>query len=79
MTTRKIEFVKEHSSVTGAWQVLCDACPVIPHLDALGMKRRACMAGITTTEKGCVSMDHCEHYERFSFSNTFATIKCAKP
>lgn len=80
-TIRTVRFQADKKSVVGAWQVVCDECPLKPHLEALGMKPKACIAGIQTNAQGAVPLAQCEHYEKDSIKNEnkVLTLTCKKP
>lgn len=64
----------------GAWEIICDDCPLKPHLEALGMKAKACSAGIQTNVQGAVPLAQCEHYEKDSIKSEGKklTLMCRK-
>jgi len=64
----------------GSWEIICDACPLKPHLEALGMKAKACSAGIQTNVQGAVPLAQCEHYEKDSIKSEGKklTLMCRK-
>ena len=47
----------------GIFEVTCETCPLLPHLNALGQKPRPCMAGIVTNVQGPVVLKKCEHLD----------------
>lgn len=68
-----LRFDKE--SCVGAWEIICDDCPIKPHLDALGMKPKSCAAGIQTNMQGAIPLAQCEHYENDSIKSEGETLK----
>lgn len=52
-----------------------------PHLEALNMKPKACVAGIQTNVQGAVPLSQCEHYEKDSIKSEGKkklTLQCTK-
>ena len=64
----------DKESCLGAWEIICDDCQLKPHLDALGMKPKACAAGIQTNAQGVIPMSQCEHYEKDSIKSKGKTL-----
>lgn len=64
----------------GIFSINCADCPLKPHLEALGMEPRPCVAGITTNVQGPVPIDTCEHYQQESIKleENNLTINCTK-
>jgi hypothetical protein len=77
---RIVKIQLDNTSCLGAWEVICDGCPLKPHLDALGMKPKACAAGIQTNIQGVLPLSKCEHYENDSINGDGdkLTIVCRK-
>lgn len=69
-TTRVVSLQADSDSAVGAWQLLCDQCPLKAHLRALGMKARPCAAGIQTKLQGYVPLKTCDHYVKDSLQST---------
>ena len=70
----------DKESCLGEWEIICDNCPLKPHLAALGMKPKACAAGIQTNIQGAIPMAQCEHYEKDSIKSEgkMLTLTCRK-
>lgn len=71
--------VDEHSPL-GTWSVTCPDCPLIPHLEALGMKQAVCLAGLQTKAQGCVAIQKCNYYQPDSIATEggVASVECTK-
>ena len=73
--------VEKKDNPLDVWEIICDACPLRPHLKALDMKVEPCVAGIQTNVQGAVPLSHCEHYEKDSIKSEgkkVLTLKCTK-
>lgn len=78
---RVVSLLADKTSIVGAWEIICQECPLGPHLEALNMKPRACVAGIQTNMQGAVPLSQCEHYVKDSIKSEgkkSLTILCAK-
>lgn len=74
---RVVSLRADKDSFVGAWEIACEQCPMRPHLEALNMKPKACLAGIQTNVQGAVPLSQCEHYEKDSItSEGVLTLKC---
>lgn len=78
---RVVSLRADKDSCVGAWEITCEQCPMLPHLKALNMKPKACVAGIQTNVQGAVPLSQCEHYEKDSIKSEGIkklTLKCTK-
>jgi len=53
----------------GVFNISCPDCPLNVHADALGVKRKDCVAGMVTNMQGHVPIHQCEHYKKDSIAN----------
>jgi hypothetical protein len=78
---RVVSLRADKGSCVGAWEITCEQCPLLPHLKALDMKAKPCVAGIQTNVQGAVPLSQCEHYEKDSIKSEgkkVLTLKCTK-
>ena len=57
------------------WHMICEECPLLPHLKALKKEARYCQGGIITNVQGPVPLTICEYYVKDSFQEDL-TFKC---
>ena len=72
--------VEKKDNPLGAWEIVCDTCPLRPHLEALNMKPKTCAAGIQTNCQGAVPLSQCEYYVKDSIESEGKrlTLLCRK-
>lgn len=77
---RLVRLDVDQGGLLGSWKLICDDCPLRPHLEALGMELRACSAGIQTNIQGAVPLKDCEHYVKDSVAmdGKRITVRCRK-
>lgn len=77
---RTVKVSKEKKSPLGAWSIVCDSCPLLPHLKALGKNPERCGFGITTNMQGPVVMGTCKHYQKDSIvaDGKKLTVECTR-
>lgn len=76
---RTVSVVEDEESCIGAWEIICGTCPLLPHLEALNQKPRACIAGMSTNMQGAIRLNQCEFYQHDSLDGDRAkglTIHC---
>jgi hypothetical protein len=66
MTKRTVKISNDQDSLLGAWEITCDTCPLLPHLNALNQPPRPCIAGISTNMQGAIPLNRCEFYQHDS-------------
>lgn len=77
---RTVKISKEKNPSLGAWSIICDSCPLLPHLKALDKEPEKCGYGITTNAQGPVVMGVCKHYQKDSIvaDEKKLTVECTR-
>lgn len=74
----KVTVVEDANSCIGAWEIICEECPLLPHLQALNQKPRPCIKGFSTNMQGAIPTGQCEHYQKDSIEGGESlTLKCS--
>lgn len=61
-TRRDVKIIEDENSIIGAWEIICETCPLLPHLKALNQPPRPCIAGMQTNMQGAIPLNRCEFY-----------------
>jgi hypothetical protein len=75
-----VKIKPDKESALGAWSIVCEACPLLPHLKALNMEPRPCVHGIQTNVQGAIPMGQCEFYVKDTLHDDggATTLECTK-